>query len=394
MNTYSKVILKPERDKPLRNFHPWVFLGAVEKLPEFENGGILAVETAAGEHLGFGYFNKGQSIVGRMISFGSADTEPLDTFKENIKQAINLRSEYISSDTNSYRLINGEGDGLPGLIVDKYADVLVVQINTLGMEKLKNIILPLLSELTGNTTFYEKSSSATRRKEGLPDVAGWIGEPGPNKTEVLENGLKFLVDFEHAQKTGLFLDQREMRALVKRMAKDKNVLNCFGYTGGYSVYSLAGGAKKADTVDLDKEAIELARTNVLLNNFPESGNDFLAADVFEFLKQKEKLKEYDFIILDPPAFAKRASDIPNASRGYREINRQALESIPKGGLLLTSSCSSHIDRDLFQTIVFHAAKQAKRKVKILSTHLLAVDHPVNLFFPEGDYLKSLLLYVE
>lgn len=392
MTNYPKVILKPARDKPLKNFHPWVFLGAISRLPEFENGGILAVENAEGTHLGYGYFNRGQSIIGRMLSFN--DKDPIESVLENVKSALSLRQAFVGGDTNAYRLINGEGDNLPGLIVDRYADVLVVQINTLGMEKLKPIIFPLLTELTGIVSIFEKSSSQTRRKEGLPDSATWFGEAVAQPIEIIEHGLKFLVNVETGQKTGLFLDQREMRQLVRSLSKEKTVLNCFGYTGGYSVYALAGGAKRADTVDLDKNAIALAQQNVELNGFSTTENSFITADVFEFLKQKQKISEYDFVVLDPPAFAKRASDVANASRGYREINRLVLEAIKPGGMLLTSSCSSHIDRALFQTIIFGAAKQAGRKVRILSQHVLAVDHPVNLYYPEGDYLKSLLLYVE
>jgi 23S rRNA (cytosine1962-C5)-methyltransferase len=392
MTDYPKVILKPARDKPLKNFHPWVFLGAISTLPEFENGGILAVENAEGTHLGYGYFNRGQSIVGRMLSFNHKD--PIESVIENVKSALSLRQEFIGGDTNAYRLINGEGDNLPGLIVDRYADILVVQINTLGMEKLKPVILPLLTELTGLASIFEKSSSQTRRKEGLSDVATWLGDPVPQPFEIVEHGLKFLVNVETGQKTGLFLDQREMRQLVKSLSKEKTVLNCFGYTGGYSVYALAGRAKRADTVDLDKNAIELAKQNVELNGFSTTENNFVTADVFEFLKQKQKISEYDFVVLDPPAFAKRASDVANASRGYREINRFVLEALKPGSMLLTSSCSAHIDRALFQTIIFGAAKQAGRKVRILSQHIIAVDHPVNLYYPEGDYLKSLLLYVE
>jgi 23S rRNA (cytosine1962-C5)-methyltransferase len=392
MAEYPKVILKPEREKPLKNFHPWVFLGAVESLPSFENGAILQVESARGEFLGYGYFNQGQSIVGRMFSFKQED--PMESFQNSVKAAVALRKNVISEDTTAFRVINGEGDNLPGLIVDQYGDVLVVQINTLGMEKLKPFWLPQLTQLTGIESVYEKSNSPTRRKEGLKDFSGWLSGKHEEVIEVVEHGLKFIVDFSTAQKTGLFLDHREMRQLVRGYANGKTVLNCFGYTGGFSVYALAGGAVKADTVDLDADATALAQRNVSLNGFSETDNGFFSTDVFEFLSNRTRISEYDFIILDPPAFAKRSSDIANASRGYRELNRQVFESIPSGGLLLTSSCSAHIDLAMFQNIIFQAAKHARRKVKVLSFHVLAPDHPMDLYYPEGNYLKSLLLLVE
>ncbi len=386
------VVLKPERDKHVRNKHPWVFMGAIEKYPDFENGDILPVVTAKGDFIGYGYFHREQSISGRMFSF--TDQDPIEAIKDSIKSAIELRRTVVPEDTNAYRLINGEGDNLPGLIVDVYDKVLVLQVNTLGIEKLKPLILETLKKEFGDFSVFEKSGNPTRRKEGLPDFEGWIVGKGEEPFQVTEHGLKFKVIATGMQKTGFFLDQREMRQLVKFYAKDKTLLNCFSYTGGFSVYALAGGAKRADSLDSSEPAIQGAKENLVLNGFEIEKNGFYVEDVLSFLSQPSLPAEYDFIILDPPAFAKRASDVDNASRGYRDINRAAMQRLPKGGLLLTSSCSAHVDRDLFQTIVFAAAKDAKRKIKILSYHLLAADHPINLFYPEGDYLKSLLLYVE
>lgn len=391
----NSIVLKTERDKHVRNKHPWVFMGAILSYPSFENGEILPVVTASGSFIGYGYFNKGQSISGRMFSFETQVADPKELFVENIKSAIALRNTALESqkdETTAYRLINGEGDDLPGLIVDRYGDVLVIQINVLGVEKLKPLILETLQTETGLSLIYEKSSTQTRRKEGLQEFEGWLLGEKEQPFFVQEHGLKFSVAVTGMQKTGFFLDQREMRQLVRSYSKDKTVLNCFSYTGGFSVYALAGGAKKVDSVDLSAPAVEGAKVNVELNGFSGTENGFFAQDVLSYFRD-QKDTEYDFIILDPPAFAKKSSDIINASRGYRDINRAALEKLPKGGLLLTSSCSSHIDSNMFQTIVFQAAKDAKRKVKILSYHVLAADHPVNLFYPEGDYLKSLLLYV-
>lgn len=386
------VVLKPDREAHVRNKHPWVFMGAILSYPEFENGDILPVVTSRGDFIGYGYFNKGQSISGRMFSF--TDEDPKKTILENIKNAISLRNLVVPPNTTAYRVINGEGDCLPGLIVDRYADVLVVQINTLGIEKLKAYIVKILCDETGVQFVYEKSGTPTRRKEGLEDFEGWLVGQTSEPFFVEEHGLKFSVTASGMQKTGFFLDQRGMRQLVRGYAKDKTVLNCFGYTGGFSVYACAGGAKRVDTVDISDKAIDGAKVNFKLNGFSDTENGFYALDVVRFFTESVKKDQYDFIILDPPAFAKRASDVFNATRGYREINRIAMQKLPKGGLLLTSSCSAHVDREAFQTIVFQAAKDAKRDVKILSYHVLVADHPVNLFYPEGDYLKSLLLYVE
>lgn len=400
----KSIVLKPERDKHVRNKHPWVFMGAIASYPEFENGDILPVVTSSGTFVGHGYFNKGQSITGRMFSFEKTDY-PQSIFVENIRAAIQLRKTVLASqekDTNAYRLINGEGDDLPGLIVDRYDKVLVIQINLLGVEKLKPLILETLQKETGIKLIYEKSSTQTRRKEGMKEFEGWVVGEAEEPFLIKEHGLKFNVSVIGMQKTGFFLDQREMRQLVRSYAKDKTVLNCYSYTGGFSVYALAGGAKKVDSIDLSAPAVEGAKENIELNGFSGTDNGFFAQDVLSYFRDQmgsgvaegETAPSYDFIILDPPAFAKKSSDVTNASRGYRDINRAALEKLPSGGLLLTSSCSSHIDTEMFQTIVFQAAKDAKRKVKILSYHVLGADHPVNLFFPEGDYLKSLLLYVE
>ncbi len=393
-NKTNSVVLKPERDKHVRNRHPWVFMGAIASYPEFEDGDCLPVITSDSKFVGYGYFNRGQSISGRM--FGFEEGEPLEIIRSAIKAALATREEMVPPGTTAYRLINGEGDYLPGLVVDLYKDVAVLQINTLGMEKLKPVIIEELKSLGGLVGIYEKSNTSTRKKEGLPEADGWVYRKDENQevssVEIEEHGLKFLVDFSGGQKTGFFLDQREMRQLVREHSKGKSVLNCFSYTGGFSVYAMAGGAKLVDSVDISDDAVQGARTNMELNGFTGGDNGFYSQDVAGFLQSAEK--EYDFIILDPPAFAKRASDIKNASRGYREINRLAMQKLPAGGLLLTSSCSAHIDRQLFQTIIFQAAKDAKRNAKILSYHRLAADHPVNLYYPEGDYLKSLLLYIE
>jgi 23S rRNA (cytosine1962-C5)-methyltransferase len=391
-NLENCVVLKADRDAHVRNKHPWVFLGAIASLPAQAQGDIYPVLSSQGEHLGFGYFQAGQSICGRMFSFTSED--PFHTLEAHIRHAIELRGQVIRPDTTAYRLINGEGDNLPGLIVDRYGDLLVMQANTLGIEKLKPFILKVLESTLGALPIFEKSDSQTRRKAGLEKSEGWLKGQGADTVQVLEHGLPFKVSLPGSQKTGLFLDQREMRQLVRTYAKGKTVLNAFGYTGGFTVYALAGGAKLADTVDLSKNAIEQAQVNLSLNGFSLEKNHCYTQDVLEYLNTQTQLGQYDFMILDPPAFAKKSQDLANATRGYRELNRAAMQKLTSGSFLLTASCSSHVDKQLFQTIIFQAAKDARKNVKILSTHLQAPDHPINLFFPEGDYLKSLLLYVE
>ncbi len=393
----NSIVLKPKRDAHVRNKHPWVFMGAISSSPEdYENGKIITVLDSNEKFLGYGYFYLGQSISGRMVAFIEHEN-PEGIIIENLAKAIEFRSGLPLPGTNGYRLVNGEADFLPGLIVDKYDQVLVLQFNTLGMDQRKSVIVEYLQDKLKPKAIYEKSASPTRRKEGLSDFEGWIYGQDAEPVIIEEHSLKFSVQFSGMQKTGFFLDQREMRALVKSYALNKTLLNCFAYTGGFSIYALAGGAKRVDSIDISENATQGTKTNLELNGYSSEKNQCITGDVLEYFRHQraaDKQSEYDFIILDPPAFAKRSSDIKNASRGYREINRAAMEALPSGGLLLTSSCSAHIDKNLFQTIIFQAAKDAKKNVKILSYHVLAADHPVSLFYPEGDYLKSLLLVIE
>lgn len=378
--------LKPGKEKPLLNRHHWIFSGAVANLPSFDPGAILPVESSQGTLLGHAYFNKASSIVGRMIAFG--EEEPLQAMMRRILNAILFRKSLFGAETTAYRLINGEGDSLPGLIVDVYNDVLVLQISTLGMEKLKPHVLKILQEELHPKAILEKSLLPSRKEEGLAPFQGMLFGKIPEPLIVLENGLKFQVDPEKGQKTGFFLDQRQMRSYVRSISKGKRVLNVFAYTGGFSVYAFAGGAISVDSVDISKEAMELAEKNCFLNGF--KGN-FFAEDAFEFLRKSPL--DYDLVILDPPAFAKKAKDVVQACRGYKDINRVALQKMPPGSTLITCSCSHFIDEKLFSQVLFQAAAEAKREVRIIGKHQLAPDHPVNLFHPEGSYLKSLVLYL-
>lgn len=381
-----KVILKPGKDKPIRQRHPWIFSGAIASLPQGE-GSIWPVYSAEGKLLGSGYFNPKVNLTGRMLSFD--ETSPHEAIRHHLEQALHLRQTLFSADTNAYRLVNAEGDLLPGLIVDRYDQTLVIQISTLGMDQLRSLLLDELQRLLKPRSIYEKSHMSSRREEGLSDVQGLVAGEAINEVEIRENGLKFLVTILEGQKTGFFLDHREMRQQVREIAKGRRLLNCFGYTGGFSVYGGSGGAVKVDTVDLSAPAIALAKRNMALNQL--EGN-FFVADVFDFLRTDPL--DYDLVILDPPAFAKKQREVIAACRGYKEINRQAMQKMPRGSFLLTSSCSYHVDAALFQKVVFQAALEAKRQVKIIGRHRLAPDHPINLYHPEGDYLKSLLLYLE
>ena len=383
---FKKASLKPGKEKPLLNRHHWIFSGALANLPPHEPGEILVVESASSQALGYAYFNRKSSIVGRMISFKE---EPSVAIEKALLEAIELRRSLFDANTNAYRLVNGEGDGLPGLIVDCYNEYLVLQISTLGMDKLKSSIVEILERELAPKAILEKSLSPSRNEEGLKPHQQVLKGEMAKTIPILENGIKFLVDPVNGQKTGFFLDQREMRSLVKENARGKRVLNCFSYTGGFTAYALAGGAIQADSVDISETAIEEAKLNCSINGFENSG--FYAEDAFEFLR-KDKL-DYDLIILDPPAFAKRAKDVVQACRGYKEINRTTLQKMPKGSILITCSCSYFVDEKLFQQVIFQAAAEANRTVRIIGKHRQAGDHPVNLFHPEGSYLKSLVLHV-
>jgi 23S rRNA (cytosine1962-C5)-methyltransferase len=389
MTNRRAVVLKKNRDRPIRNRHHWIFSGAIKTLPDFADGEMLPVESDGGDLLGYAYFNKKSAIVGRMVSFGSTTAE--QAVDSNLESAIALRKKLVEPQTNAYRLINGEGDSLPGLVVDRYGDVLVIQIATLGMEKLKPLILDRLVQKTSPRSIYEKSDLPTRLEEGLLESEGLLYGEAVETVEIVEDGLRYFVQVPGSQKTGFFLDLREMRRLVRTLAQNRRVLNCFSYTGAFSVAALAGGATRAEAVDTSEGAIALARQNCALNGF-SAACAFHVADVFEFLRRGEISS--DFIILDPPAFAKKKADVVAACRGYKDINRLAMLKIEPRGLLLTFSCSYYVDAPLFQQVIFQAAAEASRRVRILQRHHLAFDHPVNIYHPESDYLKSLLLYVE
>ncbi|MFA6038653.1 MAG: class I SAM-dependent rRNA methyltransferase [Candidatus Peribacteraceae bacterium] len=393
MADHPILTLKPEREIHLKNRHHAIFKNAVETFPDAPNGSIVEVRSAAGEFLCYATYNPRSFICGRAVAFEQGD--PLQAMKRTIKRAVEMRRTFFDGgDVTAFRLVNAEGDGIPGLIVDAYGDILVVQLTTLGMDRLREWVVNVLGELVSPRGIYEKSTGPARKKEGMEGKEGWLRGTGGTRLEVAERGVRSIIDLAGSQKTGLFLDQREMRSLVRQLAPGRTVLDCFSYVGGFALSALAGGAVSADAVDYDGDALERAKENAALNGFAEDRFVTYRENAFDFLRRKPLPKPYDFIVLDPPAFAKRSSDIEPAKAAYTDINRMAMQALPPGGLLLTCSCSYQMDITLFQTAVFHAARQADRTVKILQKHRHAFDHPINIFHPETDYLKSLLLWVE
>lgn len=391
MRIQARLTLKPGKDKPIRQNHHWIFSGAVAQVDPFEEGDAAEVYSFDGERLGIAFLSKGKSIVGQMIAFGSETVE--EALRSRVKSALAMRRALFDpKETNAFRWINTEGDGIAGLIVDVYRDVLVIQISTSGIERCKDFLVSLLKEAFQPRAIFEKSTSALRKREGLSEQKGLLyGESDPN-VDVLERGMRFSVNVLEGQKTGLFLDQREMRALIRELARDRQVLNCFSYTGGFSVAALMGGAEIVHSVDISSKCGPAIDRNLELNRLALNKHRFIAEDAIDYLI-REPLS-YDLIILDPPAFAKKRQDLPKASHAYQKLNRKVLEKMKSGSLLLTCSCSSQVDEKHFQNLLFKASFEAKRSVKILSKHRLAFDHPISIYHPETSYLKSVLLYVE
>ena len=384
------MILKEGKERSVESRHPWLFSGAVHSLPSFTDGEVLEVRSFKGAVLGYAYFNRASSIVGRFLSFGSADWKT--TLKNNFANACAFRRRLFSEDdTNAWRAINGEGDNIPGLIVDRYSDIAVLQIHTRGIEELKSFFLEEITTHLSPRGIFERSQVGARKEEGLPMFEGVLFGEVPTEVIVKENGNQFIVSFEHSQKTGFFLDQREMRKLVGELSRGRSLLNCFSFTGGFSVYGARGGASHVVSVDSSADAIALCSRSMELNNVSSSFHEECVADVFEFLPKRAK--DFDLIVLDPPAFAKRREHVARAAKGYYEINRLALEKMRTPGILVTCSCSHFVDNELFQKILFRASRDAGRDVRIVHKHRQASDHPVNIFHPEGEYLKSLVLEI-
>lgn len=392
-----KIILKKGRDESLRRFHPWVFSGAIANVQgQPAEGDLVAVYSADGEFLACGHYQIG-SISVRVLSFDSDVLSP-DFWEVMLSRAYQVRRLIANESTNCYRLVHGEGDNLPGLIIDYYDGVCVMQAHSVGMFRAKNLICEALKKVYGDSlkAVYDKSSGTAPFKAGLELVDGYLYRRADFKDDslvVLENGHKFMVDWTEGQKTGFFLDQRENRALVEKYAHGRRVLNLFCYTGGFSIYALANGALHVDSVDSSKKAMAMVDRNVELNGFEASRHSSLCCDAIDYLKTVEEGK-YDLMIVDPPAFAKHRGALKNALRAYQRLNAAAISKVAPGGLVFTYSCSQVVDKEAFALAVFSAAAQCGRSVRILDRLNQPADHSVNIFHPEGEYLKGLLLYVE
>ena len=384
-----EIVLKKNRDEALRRFHPWVFSGAVyNSNPSLKNGDDVYVNAADGSFLAYGHFYH-NSIAVKIYSFQKVNPD-YNFWKDKIENAIQTRrllGFFDNPNTNAFRLINGEGDFMPGLIVDKYADTLVIQCHTEGMYRLINTFAEIFTELLPNLkSIYNKSASALKNTDLKTEDGFLMGSETDNV--IIENGMLFSVDIVGGQKTGFFLDQRDNRFLLGQYAKDKTVLNAYCYSGGFSVSALRSNAKKVDSVDVSAKAIDLTNDNVLLNKLTEIPNQSFVEDVHAFLKSCDF---YDLIILDPPAFAKHHSQKMQAVKGYRNINRYAIRKLRRGGVLFTFSCSQAMDVDLFLSTVVSAAIEEGRQCRVVERLSQPADHPLNAFQQEGVYLKGLVL---
>ena len=402
----TRLYLKKGREESLRRFHPWVFSGAVEGIdgPDPAEGDAVAVYSARQEFLGWGHYQIG-SIAVRMLSFADDMPEggPDPAFwASRLQRCLDARGAFGLADqaaTNCYRLVHGEGDGLPGLIIDWYDGVCVLQAHSAGMFRASAAIATALQTVYGTRlrAVYDKSAGTAPYKAGLNLGDGYLWQADGTTSycprTVLENGHQFRVDWETGQKTGFFLDQRENRALVERYALGRRVLNLFCYTGGFSVYALAGGAVSVDSVDSSARAVDLVKENIRLNFGPDAPHRALCCDAIDFVKDAPK-GAYDLMIVDPPAFAKHRGALNNALRAYQRLNAAAIGAVAPGGLLFTFSCSQVVDRETFALAIFSAAAETGRSVRIIDRLNQPADHAVNIYHPEGAYLKGLVLYVE
>jgi 23S rRNA (cytosine1962-C5)-methyltransferase len=388
---YPEITFKKGREAALLRGHPWVFSGAIAAIKGNPGAGdIVLAKDSAGKQLALGFFNPLTDIAFRVLTRKCEENISQYFWQVRLHAAYKLRQKIIGEQTNAYRLINAEGDGFPGLIVDVYNTTVVFSIATAGMEKQKNHILNALIFQLKPTLIYEQSESRSRTLEGLENRNGiMFGENKSGAVEIMENGLKFEVDVVSGQKTGFFLDQRINREKIGALSCDAQVLNCFSYTAAFSVYCAEGGAKRVVSLDISKPACIAARKNLHLNWFPTENHPVIEADVFTYLRNIQE--NFSMIILDPPAFAKNKRDVAKATRGYKEINLQAIKHLTTGGVLATFSCSNFIEEDIFYKIVLSAARDAGADLQLLARLEAGPDHPVLLGHPEGRYLKGLLM---
>jgi len=391
----SSLILKPGRDKSLQRRHPWVFSGAVARTKgEPQAGDTVEVRSAEGGFLGRAAYSPTSNIVARVWTWRESEAVDEAFFRRRLEAALAARQGLTGGDTDSLRLVYSESDGLPGFIVDRYGDTLVMQVSTAGAEAWRETVADLLRELTGAAHLYERSDADVRELEGLPVRSGPLRGTPEEIVTVGENGLAFKADIAHGHKTGFYLDQRANRARIGQLARDREVLNCFSYTGGFAVYALAGGATSVLSLDASGDALALGAENVRLNGLPEDRAQWLEGDAFKTLRKfRDEGRKFDLVILDPPKFAPTAAHAEKAARGYKDINLMGFKLLRPGGLLATFSCSGGIDDALFQKIVAGAALDAGVDASILEWLHQGADHPVSLAFPESAYLKGLLCRV-
>lgn len=392
---YKQIFLKRGKEESLKRFHPWIFSGAIHHMDEgIEEGETVRVITAAGEFIAVGHYQIG-SIAVRVLSFEDIEINT-DFWCERLQSALDVRIGVGIADSptnNTYRLVHGEGDYLPGLVIDCYGSTAVMQAHSVGMHVCRNEICQALVQVMGDriANVYYKSGTTLPYKADLHQENGFL-VGGDASNVAMENGLKFHIDWLRGQKTGFFVDQRENRSLLEQYAKGKSVLNMFCYTGGFSVYAMRGDAKQVHSVDSSAKAIELTNDNVALNFPGDARHEAFCEDAFKYLDEHDQ--QYDLIVLDPPAFAKHRAALRNALKGYTRLNVKGLQRIKKGGILFTFSCSQVVTKDNFRNAVFTAAAQVGRKVRILHQLHQPADHPINIYHPEGEYLKGLVLYVE
>ena len=392
---YKQIFLKRGKEESLKRFHPWIFSGAIHHMDEgIEEGETVRVITAAGEFIAVGHYQIG-SIAVRVLSFEDIEINT-DFWCERLQSALDVRIGVGIADSptnNTYRLVHGEGDYLPGLVIDCYGSTAVMQAHSVGMHVCRNEICQALVQVMGDriANVYYKSETTLPYKADLHQENGFL-VGGDASNVAMENGLKFHIDWLRGQKTGFFVDQRENRSLLEQYAKGKSVLNMFCYTGGFSVYAMRGNAKQVHSVDSSAKAIELTNDNVALNFPGDARHEAFCEDAFKYLDEHDQ--QYDLIVLDPPAFAKHRAALRNALKGYTRLNVKGLQRIKIGGILFTFSCSQVVTKDNFRNAVFTAAAQVGRKVRILHQLHQPADHPINIYHPEGEYLKGLVLYVE
>lgn len=388
-NPDAAVIIKKGREKSIQNRHPWLFSGAIERFEgTIAPGDIVTVYAHNRQFLGKGFVNPEAQIAVRLLTWRNEDID--DTFwQQRLADALTLRKRLVK-DTSGFRLIHGESDGFPGLVVDQYGKVLVLQSATVGMNRLKPQLLEWLKQGCQPNLIVERSESGAMIDENLPHIRQVLWGEGDGQVEIQEHGARFLVDVLQGQKTGFFLDQRENRYRVGQWAAGQHLLNCFSYTGGFSVQAALQGAV-ATSVDISQPAQDMAQEQFRRNGLDAAAHRFVTGNVFQFLRDMEPI--YDFIVLDPPAFAKNRTQLKQATQAYKDINRLAMRNSKPNGLILTCSCSHHLDWDLFQKVVFAAATESGRQVQMIGRWGQPPDHPISLFHPEGEYLKTFLLRV-